>query len=154
MELCCSLSRFGPLCRTDTVSIVTQGARLGATPCPFAELDNLDRCEAMTLTVVVGPAAGRNCGLPHPLLEQPPIRSLGDRPHTLSLLRAQDYCSRVLLRASYSKPPTHTWHAGVAYDRRIACRGSLSPREPLYTCTLGRPVSAPQAQAAVARRRS
>jgi hypothetical protein len=81
--------------------------------------------QAMTLTVVVGPAAGRNCGLAAPPLLDSRVRSLGDRVHTLCRrgcldqpVSAQGYCSG---------PPiaSHTWRAGAAYDRRIACRGSL-----------------------------
>ena len=94
-----------------------------APPCPFAALQIQQatfvvKLSSMTLTVVVGPAAGRNCGLAlqHLLCYSGCVRSLGDRPHIL--------CEGTWLYSS--GPPMAS--PGAAYDRRdrrIACRGGL-----------------------------
>ena len=101
-----TLARSHPILHTPVAALSS------TTPCPFAEL-HTPTFQAMTLTVVVGPAAGRNCGLAAPpLLGQPRVRRLGDWPQ---MPGSACEGTGLLLRASYSIP----------IASHMACRGSL-----------------------------
>lgn len=68
---------------THPISTVTGHRALLSTTLSLRRISPTTAFQAMTLTVVVGPAAGCNCGLAARPLLHSRVRSLGDRPHTL-----------------------------------------------------------------------